>query len=283
VIEDLPQREVPTGDRPSALSTFSRQIGTRKAFNLILAGGLPAKGAAGGLFVVASHMEVAMRIAIPVLVLVASGGLALGCDHEITDPVDPSSEADIVASSAVPLTARGRVSGGGQIREDDWRVSFAGQATGQGSHAPTPWSQRRWMSVNPRGQWVIRFHNVSEPQISGATFKSTRIVDFWFSEPANPESDCLASMAITVEGSLDGEPGWMVWFRANDLGSNSASGAEKDIMDTARPVIWAPGGHPDPAQIVYDSDWGDFPRESTCSGQKPTGMDTGNMRIQIWY
>jgi hypothetical protein len=184
-----------------------------------------------------------------------------------------------IQTNTVPEIAFGRASGGGQMKEDNWKISFGGQVRGEGELEPTPRSQKRWMSLSPTGQWVIQFHNVSEPRVSSATFTSTRVMDFWFSLPETLDTDCVGSMAITVEGRLNGEPGWVVWFRATDVGKNKST----DVYDTARAVIWAPGDHPDGALITYDSDAADFPRETTCSGPKRTGLDSGNIKIDVSY
>ena len=210
--------------------------------------------------------------------------LALGCHDEVTQPPDPAANMGVaIPTNTIPATAFGRVSGGGQMNEGHWKISFAGQAGGEGDLAPTPWSQQRWMSLSPTGQWVIQFHNVSEPRVSGATFKSTRVMDFWFSLPETLDTDCVGSMAITVEGRLNGEPGWVLWFRASDVGKNKRMGQSTDVLDTVRAVIWAPGDHPDGALIAYDSDADDFPRETTCSGPKRTGLDSGNIKISVSY
>ena len=211
------------------------------------------------------------------------GILALGCGSEITQPLNPSADTDAaVLPSDIPRTAYSRASGGGQMREGHWKISFAGQATGEGDLDPTPWAPMRWMSWDPDGQWVVQFHNVSEPLLSGATFKSSDMMDMAFSLPHTVDSKCVGFMALTAVGRLNGEPGWVIWFSAADVGKNKSQGKDREVQDHARVVLWAPGDHPDSALKAFDSDEAGFPRASICGGKK-TGIDSGNLKIKIWY
>ena len=203
--------------------------------------------------------------------------LTLGCgDTEITQPLpnsisskksQPQGQAD-----GIPETVYGRVSGGGQIRDDGWKVSFAGQARGLATHAPSPRLDNRWEGLNPKGQWVVQFHNVSFPEISGGTFKSTSIESVVFARRAVPEPNCVAATVVTALGRFNGEPGWTMVFRATDVGQRARS----EELDKVRIGLSYPGG-PD-----YDSEVStDFPLEGSCLGPHKTGVDAGNVKVRI--
>jgi len=203
--------------------------------------------------------------------------LTLGCgDTEITQPLpnSVSSKKSQLQPQAdgIPETVYGRVSGGGQIRNDGWKVSFAGQLRGLATHTPNERPSDRWDGSSPKGQWVVQFHNVSFPEISGGTFKSTSIESVVFFRPSVPVPNCVAATTVTALGRFNAEPGWTMAFRAADVGQ----GARSEELDKVRISLSYPGG-PD-----YDTEAsGDFPLEGSCLGPHKTGVDAGNVKVRI--
>jgi hypothetical protein len=204
--------------------------------------------------------------------------LTLGCgDTEITQP-QPNpisykrSQPQPQADDGIPETVFGRVSGGGQIRNDGWKVSFAGQLRGLATHTPNERPSDRWDGSSPKGQWVVQFHNVSFPEISGGTFKSTSIESVVFFRPSVPVPNCVAATTVTALGRFNGEPGWTMALRAADVGQEASS----EELDRVRITLSYPGG-PD-----YDTEFsGDFPLEGGCIGPHKTRVDAGNVKVRI--
>lgn len=211
------------------------------------------------------------------------GTLALGCESEVTEPLAPATKKDpVIQTGDPPRTAHVEVRAGGQIREGDWKISFGGQARADGILAPTGWAPWSWMAWEADGELVIRFHNVAVPALSGKTFKSTDVMDISFRFHPDPGSSCVGLSGVTAVGSLDGEPGWVVWFSVADVGKNKSPGRNRTVHDHVRMAVWGPGDHPDSNLIAYDTDRDGFPRATVCGGKK-TPLDSGNIKIDITY
>jgi hypothetical protein len=119
---------------------------------------------------------------------------------------------------------------------------------------------------------VVQFHNVSFPEISGGTFKSTSIESVVFFRPSVPVPNCVAATTVTALGRFNGEPGWTMALRAADVGQEASS----EELDRVRITLSYPGG-PD-----YDTEFsGDFPLEGGCIGPHKTRVDAGNVKVRI--
>ena len=136
----------------------------------------------------------------------------------------------------------------------------------------------RWDSFDPVGEWVIQFHRVPDPDFSGTTFKSDSFLDAWFTLKRVPTSRCVSQSGFTVEGSLDGEPGWVAWVVAADAGHK----AEKGAFDSFRVVLWAPGTHPDQSAIAFDT-YVALTANATCLGGKKIDLTSGNVKVDLSF
>jgi hypothetical protein len=201
------------------------------------------------------------------------GTLAIGCESEVMEPLTPTTKQDpVVTSGDPPPTAHLEVRAGGQIREGDWKVSFGGQARADGDLESTAWMPWRWMAWEADGEWLVQFHDVPVAALNGSTFKSTDVMNISFGISNRPLTSCIAVAGVTAVGTLNGEPGWVIWF-------SMADGKNKSKQDLLRIVVWAPGDHPDGNLIAYDTDRDGFTREGACG--KRTSLDAGNFTIDI--
>ncbi len=174
--------------------------------------------------------------------------------------------AFVVSSGQQAAAAAGdSVSVGGQILEpgDDWKISFGGWATELNG------------SVF-EGQLQINFHRVGDATLNKANFHGNVVTDISFFN-GDTES-CNAAMNMTINGTLDGDPGYSVIFRAGDAGSPGNTTAAEPF-DTARIQLFE---QPDAAGgDIYDTNGGDFTGQSNCVGSARTGLDRGNITIEL--
>jgi len=148
--------------------------------------------------------------------------------------------------AAKPFTQT--LNGGGQIVEGEYNVSFGGNVKNLGNSL--------------KGQFQANFHNVSDEDVSGGRFHSTEITDAtWFEGAGN----CEAAMNVTMTGRFNGEADYELVVRAgND-------------EDTLRLTLSDPTN-----TVVYDTFVsGDFPGESNCVGTARTGVDSGDLKINL--
>lgn len=107
-----------------------------------------------------------------------------------------------VAAAPPEKTATNFLTGGGQITNGDYMVSFAGNS--------------RYMEDNPVGQWETNFHNVSADDLDGASFHSTSITDlaFYMNNVLAPTPADANVVHLVAEGRLNGEEGYTlnVWL-----------------------------------------------------------------------
>lgn len=158
----------------------------------------------------------------------------------------------IIYPVPVVLPPSKSISGGGQILEEegdkrkDWyKISFGGNATDEGCSSYV-------------GEWQIVFHNVSNDSLDKAKFHGTNVTVMNF----YPGDGCInGAMNFTIEGTLNGECGYKVTFRAGDE------------PDTVRVQLYQGSSK------IYDSSDGDFNDESSCHGSNRTGLDNGNITI----
>jgi hypothetical protein len=208
--------------------------------------------------------------------------LLTGCDSHSAPILDPVALRSSVTTQETtpPETVYGRVSGGGHVREGMWDISFAGQVRALGTeHNYVSWADAdRWTSYDPKGQWVIQFHSVSAPALSGGTFKSTEFLDATFSLKRQPTSACVSATTFTAVGRFNGEPGWTVWVRMADAGHR----AEKGAYDSFRVAVWAPGDHPDSNLKAFDTFEG-MTANATCLGGKKRDLASGNLKIDLKF
>jgi hypothetical protein len=207
--------------------------------------------------------------------------IAAACTDATAPPVQSAAAAKVsTVENTVPEQVFGRVHGGGHIREAAWDISFAGQIRGTGTdRVYVTWADAdRWLSRTPVGEWVIQFHSVPDPEFSGTTFKSTRFLDVTFTLRRAPTSRCVSGSAFTVEGSLDGEPGWVAWVVVADAGQK----AEKDALDSFRVVLWRPGTHPDQGAIAFDTFLA-LTANATCLGAKKIDLASGNLKVDVSF
>lgn len=210
-------------------------------------------------------------------------GLALaGCGEGVTPPDTPDVGAAMASVTAtdVPEEVFGRLTGGGHIRAGDWDLSFAGVVHGPASDwAYVEWADAdSWTTLEPKGQWTVQLHRLPNPELSGRTFRSTAFLDATFAVKRAPTSRCTSRAYFTVEGTLDGEPGWIAWMVMADAGNQ----AERGALDSFRMALWPPGAHPDAALKAMDT-VGDFPGNATCLGGQKRDLAGGNLRIDIGF
>lgn len=160
----------------------------------------------------------------------------------------------LVVSIAVADSA-GSVSGGGQLREPDnkYKISFGGWLQGES---------------NPSGEWQVNFHNVGVDALDKTKFYTNdiRVVNYY----AGNDPSCQAAFNFTAFGKWNGEPGYRMIFRGGDAGSPGKG-------DTVRVELYAPGGTP-----FYDThNPGEFDDESNCVGTARTGLDKGNLTVEL--
>ncbi len=201
--------------------------------------------------------------------------LTVGCDSDLARPAKSSTSGGELAvqTNTIPASVYGSLSGGGQNREGQWKISFAGQTRGHALHAPVDRTQNRWEGHNPRGQWTVQFHEVSEPAVSGGTFKSTSMETIVFGLHPTPDPTCVGASTITASGRFNGSPGWATSFHVTDHGSRGRSG----LTDRVRVALRDPGG-----TEVYDSEAsGDFPLEGGCLGPHKNHIEAGNLTVRI--
>lgn len=148
--------------------------------------------------------------------------------------------------------ADARAEGGGQILHDGFKVSFGGSAFR---------IQDSGLNDDGHGDWTVRFHEVSNDDVDKTTFSGDAIGNMNFFASGN-----IAN--FTVDGSLDGAPGYRLTVRAEDAGEPGAD-------DTIRFELWQG------STKVYDtSTSGDFPSESINVGTARTFLDRGNLWIE---
>jgi hypothetical protein len=136
----------------------------------------------------------------------------------------------------------------------------------------------RWLSHSPVGEWVIHFHSVPDPELSGTTFKSSRFLDATFTLKRVPTSRCTSQSAFTVEGNLDGEPGWVAWVAVADAGHKS----DKDALDSFRVALWPPGAHPDQNAKAFDT-YVALTANATCLGGRKIDLASGNVKVDVSF
>ncbi|NIT03650.1 hypothetical protein GTO10_01800 [Candidatus Saccharibacteria bacterium] len=157
---------------------------------------------------------------------------------------------------SIPIPPPKTISGGGHIlkpasKRKDWLdISFGGDAKDYGSGVF-------------EGEWQINFHNVREEWLDKGRFHSTNITDMNFYAPTS--NTCIAAMNMTMTGTLNGEPGYTVIFRAGDSGS-------PNNVDTVRVQINGSGES-------YDTYVDGFDGGSNCVGSARTDLDKGNITI----
>lgn len=118
-----------------------------------------------------------------------------------------------------------------------------------------------------KGRWKVKLKNVGDDDLDKSKFKSTEIVEMNFFE--DPACDAFN---MTAMGKFDGDEGYKMIFRGGDSDGPGQSGP-----DTVRVTIYDPE-----EAVVYDShDPGEFSDESSCVGTARTGVDKGNLNINI--
>lgn len=156
------------------------------------------------------------------------------------------------------------VSGGGQLLDtntytsEDLKISFG------------VWANVISAGV-VEGELQLNIHNVSNPDLDRAKFHGTKIIaiNFFNADSAS----CNAAFNMTVEGTLNGEPGYQVIMRGGDAGSPGNTNAAEPF-DTARFEIRKIG-----VGLIYDTDH-EYTRQSSCVGTARTGLDRGNLTIE---
>ncbi|MCL7971612.1 MAG: hypothetical protein M8866_05870 [marine benthic group bacterium] len=201
------------------------------------------------------------------LCLIAVLGLShAACDGSSRSLTGPTTDAESAALSLKSDHAPepGRVAGGGQILEDAWRASFAGQARVLGGEPVPIWADGIQFD-DVTGHWVIQLHHVSFAPANGSTFRSTRVQRLQFF-PNIGQTGCTAGVRVHLEGMLDGAGGWTALV--------VVVGGADGVHDTARMRLWGP------ADEYYDTAF-DFSSESTCAGAARTNLDDGNVTVRL--
>lgn len=159
-------------------------------------------------------------------------------------------------------TLYGSISGGGQILDEDGRkISFG-----------------IWTNSLPgqqlQGELQVIFHKTSVLQ-DGQQFHGTISSVPEFRPP--DDASCNAQAAVTFSGSLDGVPGYKVTFFLGDSGSPGNTNAAEPF-DTVRIKLEVQSGN----YVIYDTTMGDFERESKCTGIWRSGLDRGNIKLEVY-
>lgn len=170
--------------------------------------------------------------------------------------------AGAIALTSTQLLAQiengmGAISGGGQLIEGANKISFGVWA----NNLP---------GVSVEGELQVNFHNT--PAFSKVKFHGTMdgVPNFYY--PGTNEETCNSAANVTFLGTLDGEPGYKVIFRVGEAGPPGH--ATLDAFDTVRITLTGPSYN-------YDTDGGGYTRQSTCVGTARTGLDRGNVTIDI--
>lgn len=180
-----------------------------------------------------------------------------GCNESPSAPGEAASFDKAYAGHSA-----GRMVVGGQLREGEWKISIVGHTD---------------ISTDGevRGRWQAKFHSVSIPEFVGKTFVSTRIRGLGFAPSDNP-AECISRSNTVIEGTLDGEPGYLLRVLAADAGKIGGG-----AFDTIRIVIYNEEETP-----LYDSTTsnperpgGDFPAVSNCAGGGRAELTDGNVKI----
>jgi len=118
------------------------------------------------------------------------------------------------------------------------------------------------------GDWTVVLHNVNNGDDKGKFHGSDVTALNLF---AGNSGTCDEAVNFTVMGSYNGEDGARMIFRGGDQGSPNHN------LDTVRVELWDASN-----SKVYDSHWqGEFPDESSCVGSARTGLDKGNLQIEM--
>ncbi|KKS95977.1 MAG: hypothetical protein UV73_C0012G0005 [Candidatus Gottesmanbacteria bacterium GW2011_GWA2_43_14] len=161
--------------------------------------------------------------------------------------VGATAGAIVLGAVTIPVFAKPAdrsLNGGGEVVEDNYKISFGGNIKEIGEAL--------------KGQFEVNFHNVSNSNVSGGKFHSTEISDVnWFAG----EATCKAAMNVTMSGKFNGEEGYTLVVRAGD------------DEDTVRFTLTGPG-------VSYDTYPSDFTGESSCVGTARTGIDNGSITIK---
>lgn len=218
---------------------------------------------------------------IPGLGILGLGLMIAACGDGITPPaIPPSASAPVAQLDEIPAEVHGRMTGGGHIRTETWDIGFAGVVRGLASEwTYIAWADAdRWTTYEPSGEWVMQFHRLPDPALTGKTFKSTGFLDASFARKRAPTPMCDSRATFTVEGTLDGDPGWIAWVVLADAGNRSQPGAR----DSFRMALWPPGGHPVPEEKVLDTS-DVFPADASCMGGMKRDLSAGNVRVSIGW
>lgn len=210
-----------------------------------------------------------------------AGILTIACGEETATPTAPPlASARVSIPDPPPETVYGWITGGGHVIEGEWDISFAGQVRSLGTEwSYVAWADAdRWNSYAPEGEWVVRFHSVPVPEISGKTFKSTGFLDASVAWKRAPTERCTSRYVFTVEGQLDGEPGWVAWIVMADAGHR----AERGARDSFRIALWAPGDHPDSEKVLFDT-FDAMTANATCLGGKKRDLANGNITVHLTF
>lgn len=201
-------------------------------------------------------------------------GMTPGMYCFIYNPVEDSGEDGIRLTREFYLLD-GNVHGGGQIIEEqeferkgkpeEYKISFGGQLYDAGP-------------AGIFGDWEVNFHNVGDDDFDKSKFHGDEITEVNFFDGSS--NTCDEAVNFTVLGSLDGEEGYRMILRAGDWGNGNygnSSNVEEDFnADTVRIELYKVG-----EGKVYDTHPNEFTDESSCVGSARTGLDKGNITIEM--
>lgn len=124
------------------------------------------------------------------------------------------------------------------------------------------------------GHLTVVLHNVGSHALNKGTFQGTDITELNLLPPSS--DTCTAAMNMTVLGSWKGEEGYKAIFRAGESDDPASAGT-----DTVRVTLYKPDN-----SVLYDTHaptpvGSAFPDESSCVGTARTGLDNGNVVINL--
>jgi hypothetical protein len=186
---------------------------------------------------------------------VDTSGWAGGDYCFVFNPKEEGHEPDVRLVRQFKI-ADGIVNGGGQLREGDGKnplkISFGGKLYRFGSDLEC--------------EWQVRFHNVGDDEFDKTKFHGETCTELNVFDPGPAEG----VVNFKVEGEFEGASGYTLLFRMEDRG-------EPGRDDTIRIELW------NGTSKTYDThNSGEFTDESNNVGNARTGLDKGNIEIDVY-
>ena len=200
--------------------------------------------------------------------------LAPGMYCFVFNPVEDYGERDIRLVQEFYVAA-GRVNGGGIITEETkpiepyYRGHKAMNTYKKISFGGDLWDLGR---AGYSGELEVNFHDVGNEELNRSKFHSTSVRSMRFFD--GDDKSCEYRSKVVLDGNLNGKPGYTLVYRAGDSGS--AAGWHN--QDTVRFTLM----HSYMGTLYDTHAYGEFTDESHCVGNARTGLDKGNVDIDVF-